>query len=93
MVTDKAFRRRPGKDLDGLSVARVHAAAKRFQQSGAGVAVLRVSEIQRIGLSVCCPGDHGTIDGLPFDTPDNYAVVIELAVRLCAIAEFKEDRW
>lgn len=93
LLTDKAFRRRPGTDLDGLSVATSHNTAKRLQRSGAGVAALALREIEQLGLHVVCPGNHGAIHGLPFDTPDNYAVVIEFADRLCRIAVFKQDRW
>ncbi len=93
LLTEKAFRRRAGKDLDGLSVSTSHNIAKRTQRSGAGVAALILRDIEQLGLQVVFAGDHGAIQGLPFDSPQNYAVVIEFADRLCRIAVFKQDRW
>ena len=93
LLTDKAFRRRPGKDLDGLSISNSYEGAKRSQRSGAGVATLDVDAIEELGLTVSCPGEHGVIAGLPFDTPENYAVTIEFAERLCKNAEFNYDPW
>jgi hypothetical protein len=91
-LTNKAFRRRP-RDEDGISVAASREAAKKLQDSGFGTASLLIARIILIPkLSVKCgDDDHGYIDGVPVDAPENpleiYNKVMWIADQLVEIAK------
>ena len=95
-MTNKAFRRRPMIDIDGLSVAPTHEEAKNLQYSGHGVAALLIASIEQLNLSVLQTSDtHGFIDGVPFDDAENYDRALEIADRLLflALPNVQLDHW
>ena len=80
--------------MDGLSVASSHESAKQAFQRGKGVAALEISAIQFLNLRVIHgDDDHGYIDGLPYDTQENYDQVMEFAERLVALSRVTIDPW
>lgn len=95
MLSNDAFRRSPN-DIDGLSVASSHEAAKRLLRSGRGTARFLLLELLALGLDVTqTDADHGYIEGLPPFTDDpadpNYNLATEYADRLLALASKGEN--
>lgn len=92
-IDNKAYRRRLGEN--GLSVAPSHELAKQAIAKGCGVAVLEISSVEQL---VGCPlvkdaETHGFIDGVPFDTEENYNLVMHFADKLKDISKFTRDPW
>ena len=90
----EAFRRRPDKDDDGLSVASSHENAKRTLDRGKGVAALRIDAIEALGLELFRADEiHGLIKGLPDPRPENYDLAMNIADRLVSLSLFTYDPW
>lgn len=89
----EAYRRRPGKDNDGLSVASSHEGAKAAFERGYGVAAARIEAIEGLELELFRSDDeHGLIKGLP-DPESDYDLAMDFADKLVAISHFTHDPW
>jgi hypothetical protein len=96
VLQNKAFRRRLGVDIDGLSIASSHDSAKLLQKSGKAVASLADSGILELGLGVIHSDErHGFIDGVPYDSEENYNKATEIADRLVELCSgnIVYDHW
>lgn len=93
VLTNKAYRRIPGKDEDGLSVASSHEVAKLTITVGKGVAAAQINAISLLNLQlVRDDDDHGCIRGIPYDN-ENWNLAMELADKLLAISIVTLDHW
>jgi len=93
-LTNKAYRRIPGKDADGLSVASSHENAKLTITVGKGVAAALIDAIHLLNLQVVPDDDeHGTIKGIPYSDEENWNLATELADRLLEISRVTLDHW
>ena len=94
VLTNKAYRRIPGKDLDGLSVASSHEVAKLSITVGKGVAAALIRAISLLNLQVIQDNDeHGCIKGIPYSDEENWNLAMELADKLLAISTITLDHW
>ena len=94
VLTNKAYRRIPGKDVDGLSVSSSHEAAKLTITVGKGVAAALIRAISFLNLQLVQDNDeHGCITGIPYSDQENWNLAMELADKLLAISVVTFDRW
>jgi len=81
-------------DDDGLSVASDHGSAKLAFEKGKGVAKLRISGIESLGLELFRTDEvRGLIKGLPEPTPENYDLAMNMADKLVSLSLFTYDPW
>lgn len=90
----KAYRRKHGKDDDGLSVVSSHELAITTIKKGRGVASLQITAITALNLQFVPEGDeHGLIIGIPFDDGEDYDLAMDLADKLVEFSHVTPILW
>jgi hypothetical protein len=89
-INANAFRRRPERDLHGLSVDYTYAAVGRLQTCH-GVIKINVAKLEAFGFRIERAGDHANIREVPYDTKENYSEVLRCAEALVTCSEIVTD--